>query len=281
MDMIVLSTGNVSHEAQGPQDVGPDLARRAAAWADEPRAAAPAAPVRIGPPAVAPLVAPRGAAWDAEDDGRLELTAKIFFAWPAPGTAPAAAVAGRVAAARAALAELALTAGQPKTVDILVLSFPEIVFSPDDEDDADEGALLAAVSDTWLGVTRAPEAAGVARFAVAEFSTARLAALVAFCAAQSCPRPALNQINVRDCCALPPSLLELAKTADVKLVAHNDAFDVLPQTAVAGVLAPVLAACPALPAAGWAWAWLVKATVIVTNRGVVAANGWIAGFSHQ
>ena len=98
-------------------------------------------------------------------------------------------------------------------------------------------------------------------------------------------RPEVDQINVKDCCNVPPPLIKLAKAENIELLTHFDCTDILPS----GTLRELLGQGPQgagvlvegqdgvcglrgdlIPQ------WVVKYTAVVRNRGVIENKGYFA-----
>ncbi|KAK9455358.1 hypothetical protein V1511DRAFT_500232 [Dipodascopsis uninucleata] len=170
----------------------------------------------------------------------------------------------------------------------LVLSFPEIVFSDNDilEDDEileglqsnvdkrEDSVLTIEFFEIWIEAAAIAPQYGVESLGVAEFSISRLNALLQFCRIHNYSPPVTNQINTRDCCVLPPSLINLAKENNVKLIAHNDDIDILPDTVLQDCVSMIIPTSTAKNEK-WTWDWLLKVTCIVSDRSIVCGQGWI------
>lgn len=66
----------------------------------------------------------------------------------------------------------------------------------------------------------------------------------------------------------------------MKLFAHNDPFEILTKEDISKTLSPI--SSPSYDGTtvngSWDWNWLLKTTVIVTDRGLVCSMGWILEF---
>ncbi|KAK7208125.1 hypothetical protein BZA70DRAFT_37022 [Myxozyma melibiosi] len=193
----------------------------------------------------------------------------------------------RSQALNSALAKLRQSMPPSAAITYLNLSFPEITFADNDDDDDDDSSqddrpesdlLTPDILDLWRTASKATGIYNVQHLGVSEFSAARLHALIKFADKSGCVKPAVNQINIRDCCVLPPSLVNLAKSHGVKLLTHNDNFNILPVDNVPEFVSLVGSAAADSPAE-WAWNWLIKITTVVADRGVVYGQGWMVEFA--
>ncbi|KAJ3520293.1 hypothetical protein NM208_g13770 [Fusarium decemcellulare] len=122
----------------------------------------------------------------------------------------------------------------------------------------------------------------VKRLAVAEFGSEKLGAFIK----RATIRPAIDQINLRNCCDVPPPLKKLAEEEGVELHVHNDCTDILPHGTMRELLGhgprgAGLLADSANNAAGLAGEivpeWVVRYTAFVQDRGVIENKGYFAG----
>ncbi len=98
-------------------------------------------------------------------------------------------------------------------------------------------------------------------------------------------RPSVDQINVRDCCVVPRSLILYAKQEKIELLTHNDCTNILPPGTVrellgsgengAGVLAGPEEGSQGLKGEVEPQ-WVVKYTAVVRDRGVIENKGYFA-----
>ncbi|KAK9491692.1 hypothetical protein V1508DRAFT_420991 [Lipomyces doorenjongii] len=279
---IILSTGNLLHARNsGAQDLVPDLKQRVSQWVDGEQhpghALSFAGPVKLEIPPN-----PREPLFSAESPERkaqVEITVKLFFP-------PASSIAARAKILERAMTQFQATAPEYVTISHLVLSFPEITFSDDDGEDFDDendSTLGSSISeqdifDIWTVAVRTADWYKVRSVGVSEFSTARLEALIKFSKRMGLALPSINQINIRDCCVLPRSLLALAKENAVKLLAHNDALNILPEESVRETVSLLMSENLTGTESKWSWEWLLKITGVVASRGVVCGLGWMVEF---
>ncbi|KAJ8097879.1 hypothetical protein POJ06DRAFT_270694 [Lipomyces tetrasporus] len=279
---IILSTGNVSHARKsGTQDLVSDLKQRILLWCDEEQHTGSAlslagdVKLEIPPNPREPLLCV-----DETPDrkAQVEITVKLFFP-------PSSTVSARAKILERALSQFKAAAPEQVRISQLVLSFPEITFSDDDGEDLDEesSTLGSSISeqdllDIWTVAVQTAEWYNVQSVGVSEFSTARLEALIKFSKRKGLALPSINQINIRDCCVLPPSLTTLAKENGVKLLAHNDALNILPEESVRDIVALLTADELTVAEDKWSWEWLLKITGVLANRGIVCGLGWMVEF---
>ncbi|MBE3045259.1 aldo/keto reductase [Candidatus Bathyarchaeota archaeon] len=213
-----------------------------------------------------------------EERGQYDLTVKLFFL-------PGAPVPERARYTAEALALVQRELGVA-TVDLLIASFPGMSFEGDcewaaDQRNAQQGDLDEEVA-TW-GILEELHRAGVVKtLGIAEFGSEKLERFMERVEV----RPAVDQINIRDCCKVPPPLAKLAKESGIELFVHSDCTDILPEGTVRELLGhgPGGAGFLADPAAGSGGLkgeivpqWVVKYTAFIKNRGIIENKGYFAG----
>lgn len=213
-----------------------------------------------------------------EETSEYEITVKLFLL---PGTS----VAHREKYAKEAL-ELVRKELGIQTIDLLFVSFPGMSFEGNCEWEADkinaqQGNLEEEIS-TWRVFEELHKQGLVKRLGVSEFGSEKLSAFLK----KTTIRPAIDQINLKNCCDVPPPLKKLAEDEGVELHVHSDCTDILPRGTLrellshgpqgAGVLAD-----PANNGAGLTGEitpqWVVRYTAFVQNRGVIENKGYFAG----
>lgn len=216
----------------------------------------------------------------SEERSQYDITVKIFFL---PTTSRD--VSKRAAYTQEALGLVLKELGGIPDVDLLVVSFPGMSFDGDCEWEADK--LNAAQGDdeveiaTWQGAVEELYAQGrVKRLGISEFGTEKLARFVKRVGV----KPAVDQINTKNCCNVPPPLAKLAKEQNVELLVHSDCTDILPEGTLRELLGPQGAGLLADPATGNGGLsgnltpqWVIKYTAVVKNRGVIENKGYFAG----
>lgn len=230
-----------------------------------------------------------------EERAQYDITLKLFYL---PGVDPKK----RAAQTREAL-DLVLEELHMPSVDLLIVSFPGIYF--DEEEDCpdkistrgpveSEPEPLDSQIETWKTLEQLHDEGLVKRLGIAEFGEERLENFLR----EARIKPAVNQINLRDCCSVPKPLMKLAKSNGIELLVHNDCSNILPRGTVrellgsgeggAGVLAEAdktggkRKSLHGEPSAADGLRgevqpqWVVKYTAVVKNRGVVENKGYFA-----
>ena len=127
------------------------------------------------------------------------------------------------------------------SIDLLIVSFPGVSFDADDEEEEEEEPNwtehsseedLNAMIDTWRALEQLHEEGIALQIGVSEFGSERLQTFLQ----RTKVRPSVDQINVRDCCVVPKSLILYAKQEKIELLTHNDCTNVLPSGTVRELL---------------------------------------------
>lgn len=220
--------------------------------------------------------------WDAaglrEEVGEYEITVKLFFLPGCPAT-------GRKQYAREALDLVRKELGI-QSIDLLVASFPGVSFEGNCEWEADKangqkGNLEEEIL-TWSVFEDLHRQGLVKRLGVAEFGSVKLGA---FLERASVP-PAIDQINLRNCCDVPPPLKALAEERGIELHVHSDCTDILPRGTLRELLGHGPRGAGVLSDAAHGGAglegeihpqWVVRYMAFVKNRGVIENKGYFAG----
>lgn len=213
-----------------------------------------------------------------EEPSQYNITVKLFFL-------PAASVDKRAQFAREAL-DLVLKELNAPAVDLLIVSFPGMSFEGDCEWEADRHNAIQGNDEeeitTWAAIEDLHRAGMAKTIGLAEFGSEKLARFLD----RVQIRPAVNQINVKNCCNVPPPLLKLAKEQGIELLSHSDCVDILPEGTLRELLGQGLGgagllADPETGAGGLqgdlAPQWVVKYTAVVRDRGVIENKGYFAG----
>ncbi len=173
-------------------------------------------------------------------------------------------------------------------VDLLVVSFPGMSFDGDCEWEADKINATQGNDDDEAAGWRVVEAYHnhpkqlVKQLGIADFGSQKLARFLGRVAV----RPAVDQINIKNCCNVPPALDQLAKEQNIKLLGHSDCTDVLPKDTLMELLGQGLqgagiVADPETDGGGLRGdlvpEWVVKYTAVVRDRGVIENKGYFAG----
>lgn len=234
-----------------------------------------------------------------EEREQYDITVKLFYL-------PGASIEKRATETREAI-ELVLKELHIPSIDLLIVSFPGIYF--DEQEDCPDklstrGPVeadpepLESLLEAWKTIEQLHDEGIVLKLGIAEFGKERLEALLE----KARVPPAVDQINLRDCCSVPKDLMALAKSKKVELLVHNDCSNVLPRGTVrellgqgpdgAGVLAePSKAGDKRKSLHGEEQTngrrhdclvgdvqpqWVVKYTAVVRNRGVIENKGYFA-----
>ena len=213
-----------------------------------------------------------------EDTNQYEITVKLFLLPDTP-------FAEREIAARDALALVRRELGI-EAIDLLVISFPGISFEGTCEWEADkmnaqQGNIEEEIA-TWRVLEKLHKQGLAKRLGVAEFGSEKLSAFIE----RTQVPPVVDQINLKDCCSVPPPLTTLARKKGVELNVHTDCTDILPCGTIRELLShgPRGAGVLADPVHGGAGLegeitphWVVRYMAFVRDRGVIENKGYFAG----
>jgi glutamate--cysteine ligase regulatory subunit len=227
-----------------------------------------------------------------EERNQYDITVKLFYL-------PGIPASRRCAHTREAI-DLVLKELHVDSIDLLIVSFPGVSFDADDDSEDDEEDNVSktgsgsggsgsseqaddfdSIVKSWHVLESLVENGKIAQLGIAEFGTDRLAKFLP----QTRIRPSVDQINVRDCCVVPKSLILYAKQEKIQLLTHNDCTDILPRGTTRELLGPgdksagILASSP--DAADGLEGdiepqWVVKYTAVVKDRGVIENKGYFA-----
>lgn len=107
----------------------------------------------------------------------------------------------------------------------------------------------------------------IKKIGLSEFGTERLSKLLP----RVVIRPAVDQINVRDCCVVPKPLILYARQEGIELLTHNDCTDIMPRGTLRRLLTDdhklISREREVHPQ------FVVKYTAVVKDRGVVENKG--------
>lgn len=208
-----------------------------------------------------------------------EITVKLFFLQGAPLDQREVYVRDALLLVRR---ELGLAEGTP--LDLLVVSFPGMSFQGNCEMEAEkinsqQGNLDEEVA-TWSIFEDLHRQGQVQKLGVAEFGGQKLSAFIE----RTSIRPVVNQINLQNCCNVPPPLKKVADQNGVELNVHTDCTDILPCGTLREILSPkgagVLASSPEADdglKGEIAPRWVARYVAFVKDRGVVENKGYFAG----
>lgn len=159
------------------------------------------------------------------------------------------------------------------TIDLLILSLPGITL---DADDLVPSPTANSAPPSWLPIYRELEclhdSGTLKALGISEFNTHRLSQLFSYVNI----KPTVNQINVRNCCIVPRTLIVYAKETGIELLTHNDDSDILPAQALRSVLVDEFAVFEKEDVQEVRPEWVVKYTAVVRSRGVVENKGYLA-----
>ncbi|KAK0638889.1 NADP-dependent oxidoreductase domain-containing protein [Cercophora newfieldiana] len=212
-----------------------------------------------------------------EEPAQYDITVKLFFL-------PTAPVAKRAQHAKEAL-DLVLRELDVKAVTLLVVSFPGMSFEGDCEWEADKRNATQGNAEeeaaTWPAIEDLHRQGLVRNIGIAEFGSEKLAGFLK----RVQVRPTVNQINIKNCCNVPPPLVKLAKEQGIELLVHSDCTDILSRGTLRellgqGLQGAGLLAEPEVNGDGLkgdlAPQWVVKYTAVVRDRGVIENKGYFA-----
>lgn len=231
----------------------------------------------------------------AEERTQYDITVKLFYL-------PGIPASRRCAHTREAI-DLVLKELGVDSIDLLIVSFPGILFdAEDDSEDEDEDGEgegeggeaegnreeeeqpddFDSMVQTWHTLEEIQGEGMISQLGVAEFGSERLAKFLAY----TNVKPSVDQINLKDCCVVPKSLILYAKQERIQLLTHNDCNDILPVGTTRELLGPesgvgILASAPGagdgeIGEGEVEPQWVVKYTAVVKDRGVVENKGYFA-----
>ena len=98
-------------------------------------------------------------------------------------------------------------------------------------------------------------------------------------------RQSVDQINVRDCCVVPKSLIVYAKGEKIDLLTHSDNTNILPRDALSDLLGHGESGAGILGKGGLQGdaepQWVIKYTAVVKDRGVIENKGYFGAVEIQ
>lgn len=216
----------------------------------------------------------------AEERDQYDITVKLFYL-------PGIPASRRCEHTREAI-DLVLKELQVKSIDLLIVSFPGILFDADDDSEEEDTETSSGEPDdfdsmvqTWRVLESLQQQGMIAQLGVAEFGSERLARFLP----HTKVKPSVDQINLKDCCVVPKSLILYAKQEQIQLLTHNDCNDILPVGTTRELLGPgekgagILASAPEAEdgiQGDVEPQWVVKYTAVVKDRGVVENKGYFA-----
>ena len=217
-----------------------------------------------------------------------DITAKLFYLPGIPSSR-------RCRHTREAI-ELVLKELGVDSIDLLIVSYPGVSFDADDDGEeelsadeedsgnSDESHGLDAQLKTWQVLETLHEKGTIAQLGLSEFSSNRLEKFLP----EVKIRPSVDQINVKDCCVVPKTLIMYAKEHNIELLTHADCTDILPTGMTRELRGPAEKGAGLLAARPDAGddepglkgdiepQWVIKYTAVVKNRGVIENKGYFA-----
>jgi glutamate--cysteine ligase regulatory subunit len=177
-------------------------------------------------------------------------------------------------------------------IDLLIVSFPGMAFEGDCEWEADRRNSIQGDDEeeirSWTTLEELHNEGTVKRLGISEFGSEKLSRFLS----RVKVRPEVDQVNVRDCCNVPPPLLKLAKAENIELYTHYDCSDILPGGTLrellgqgengAGVLSDDRKRGISEDGEEGRMKgdiqpeWVVKYTAVVSDRGVIENKGYFA-----
>jgi len=216
----------------------------------------------------------------SEERSQYDITVKLFFL---PSTKPSERCSHTQEAISLVLRELHVL-----SIDLLIVSFQGISFDADDDEDEDvdgdsrqEAEQLDKMVKTWQTLEHLHSKGVVKQIGLAEFGSERLRKFLP----RTKVRPSVDQINVRDCCVVPKSLILYAKQEKIQLLTHNDCTDILPKGTMRELLGTGENGVHFLSDSADDQdglkgevepQWVVKYTAVVRDRGVIESKGYFA-----
>jgi glutamate--cysteine ligase regulatory subunit len=208
-----------------------------------------------------------------DERSQYEITVKLFLL-------AEATVAERERQAKEALDLVCRELGV-QSIDLLIVAFPGLSFEGNCEWDADkinaqQGNLEDEVA-SWAIFEALHRQGLVQNLGVSEFGSEKLAAFLE----RTTVRPTVDQINLQDCCKVPPPLKKVAADNGVELNVHTDSVDILPRRVLCeilggnGVLANGANGGDGLKGE-LTPQWVVRYLAFVRDRAVIENKGYFA-----
>lgn len=213
----------------------------------------------------------------SEEPSQYDITVKLFYL-------PGADIKDRAQHTKDAV-ELVLKELGVDSIDLLIVSFPGMSFEGDCEWEADKKNSQQGNDEeeiaSWPVVEELYDQGTVKKLGLAEFGSEKLSRFLS----RVQVRPKVDQVNVKDCCNVPPPLLKLAKLENIELLVHNDCTNILPSGTLrellgqgvrgAGVLSESKRGLDGMKG-DLTPEWVVKYTAVVRDRGVIENKGYFA-----
>jgi glutamate--cysteine ligase regulatory subunit len=212
-----------------------------------------------------------------EEPSQYDVTVKLFYL-------PGANIKHREQYAKDAVG-LVLKELGVQSIDLLIVSFPGMSFDGDCEWEADKKNSSQGNDEeevaSWPVFEELYNKKVVKKLGLAEYGSEKLSRFLS----RVQVRPKVDQVNIKDCCNVPPPLLKLAKIENIELLVHNDCTNVLPSGTLrellgqgvkgAGVLSESKRSLDGMKG-DLTPNWVVKYTAVVRDRGVIENKGYFA-----
>lgn len=212
-----------------------------------------------------------------EEPTSYDVTVKLFYL-------PGAPVKDRVTYTKDAVG-LVLKELKISTIDLLIVSFPGMSFDGDCEWEADKRNSAQGNDEeeieSWAALEELHTKGVVKKLGISEFGSEKLSRFLT----KVKVRPQVDQINVKDCCNVPPPLVKLAKAEGIELLTHQDCTNILPRGTLrellgqgsngAGLLSESKRGLDGMKG-DLTPEWVVKYTAVVRDRGVIENKGYFA-----
>ena len=213
----------------------------------------------------------------AEEPSQYDITVKLFYL-------PGASIKERAKYTNDAI-NLVLKELGVQSINLLIVSFPGMSFDGDCEWEADKKNSAQGNDEeeveSWPALEELYHQGIVQKLGIAEFGSEKLARFLE----RVKVRPKVDQVNVKDCCNVPPPLLKLAKIEQIELLTHNDCTDILPSGTLREILGQGVRGAGVLSESkrgiygmngDLTPLWVVKYTAVVRDRGVIENKGYFA-----
>lgn len=213
----------------------------------------------------------------AEESSQYDITVKLFFL-------PGGSIEDRAHYTKEAV-RLVLKELRVENIDLFIISFPGMSFDGDCEWEADKRNSAQGNDEeeieSWKVLEELHDERVIRKLGISEFGSEKLSRFLA----RVKVRPQVDQINVKDCCNVPPPLINLAKAEQIELLTHHDCTNILPRGTLrellgqgetgAGVLSETKRGLDGMKG-DLTPQWVVKYTAVVRDRGVIENKGYFA-----
>ncbi|BFZ61634.1 hypothetical protein YB2330_002707 [Saitoella coloradoensis] len=151
----------------------------------------------------------------------------------------------------------------------LVVAFPDITFDAEDDASDFKDEDVEEWMHAWRPMEDLQKEGKVDALGVSEFGTKRIQRFMK----ETTVKPKVDQLNLRDCCVVPKSLIMYAKEQGIDLLTHGDSPRILSEDTLKDILDEFK-----LEQSGRRVVpqWVIKYAAVVKSRGVVETKGYIA-----